>query len=207
MEVDNDLRERPMENTPMVSVIINCLNGEAFLEDAVRSVYAQTFTDWEIILYDNGSTDRTPEIARQFDARRRYFRNEETVPLGEARNRAVKESRGEFLAFLDSDDVWFEDKLARQIRLFDDPEVGLAYADVESCNQRGHRRRLSRRKTFHRGYCLEQLITDYFLSMSSVVARRTAFVEQSRWFPSHFQVVEDDLSPNVGPVITTLRLG
>lgn len=90
---------------PKVSVIMNCLNGENFVRQAIQSVYDQTFQDWEIIFWDNASTDSTPEIAKSFgDGRLRYFRSRETVPLGKARQWAMAEARGEWVQLLDHDD-------------------------------------------------------------------------------------------------------
>lgn len=95
------------------SVIINCFNGEKFLKQAIESVYSQTYLDWEIILWDNASTDKTAQIATSYDQKLRYFRSEETLPLGAARNRAISQAKGEYLAFLDADDYWYEKKTGK----------------------------------------------------------------------------------------------
>ena len=71
-----------------VSVIINCLNGERYLRECLDSVVAQTFTDWEIIFWDNASIDATREIAERYDSRLRYFRADCTTDLGRARSQA-----------------------------------------------------------------------------------------------------------------------
>ena len=180
-----------MEHPPQVTVIINCLNGERFLSEAIESVYGQSYQDWEIVLYDNCSTDRTPEIAAEYDERVRYHRSESTVPLGAARNKALKFARGEFIAFLDADDIWMPNKLASQMALFVDEDVGIVYGDVESFNEAGQRRRLSKRKSFARGECFESLLVGYFLSMSSVVIRTRALAEQHVYFRDGFQMVEE----------------
>ncbi len=121
--------EQSDPRSPLISVIMNCLNCAKYLKEAIDSVYAQTYTNWEIIFWDNASTDRSAEIARSYDGRLRYFRGSETVPLGEARNRALEQARGEFIAFLDCDDLWMPQKLEKQLPLFDDPEVGLVFSD------------------------------------------------------------------------------
>jgi glycosyltransferase involved in cell wall biosynthesis len=180
-----------MEKKPQVTVIINCLNGERYLNEAIESVYRQSHQDWEIVLYDNCSTDRTPEIAAEYDERVRYHRSESTVPLGAARNKALKFARGEFIAFLDADDIWMPNKLASQMALFVDEDVGIVYGDVESFNEAGRRRRLSKRKSFARGECFESLLVGYFLSMSSVVIRTRALAEQHVYFRDGFQMVEE----------------
>jgi len=100
----------PGEN-PKVSVIMNCYNGEKYLKEAIDSVYAQTYPDWEIVFWNNASTDRSAEIARGYDMRLRYFEEEEKIPLGAARNRALEQTRCNFVAFLDWDDLCMPGKL------------------------------------------------------------------------------------------------
>jgi glycosyltransferase involved in cell wall biosynthesis len=100
---------------PLVSVIMNCLNGEKYLKEAIDSVYAQTYKNWEIIFWDNASTDLSAEIANSYDKKLRYFRGEETIPLGAARNKAMEKAEGEFIAFLDCDDIWMPEKLSCQV--------------------------------------------------------------------------------------------
>lgn len=100
---------------PKVSVLMNCLNGEKYVKQAIDSVYAQTYTDWEIIFIDNASTDNTAHIANSYDSRLKYYRNEHTLPLYHARNIGLQYVTGDFLAFLDVDDTWVPDKLTRQL--------------------------------------------------------------------------------------------
>ena len=105
---------------PLVSVVINCYNSELYLKEAIDSVYAQNWPRWEIILWDNASTDRTPEIARNYDDRLRYFRAPQTTPLGEARNLAFQRALGDYIAMLDSDDVWLPHTLQRLVAGIED---------------------------------------------------------------------------------------
>lgn len=104
------------------------------LQRAVGSVLQQTFTDFELIIVDDGSTDGAAREVCALDPRIRYVRND--VPKGEsgARNAGIRVARGEFLAFLDDDDEWYPQKLERQIRVFDSarPEVGVVYTGVET---------------------------------------------------------------------------
>lgn len=117
---------------PKVSVIMNCYNGAAFVRNAIESVYAQSFEDWEIIFWDNASTDDTAAIAKSFDSRLRYFRGVENVPLGHARRLAIAEAEGEWIGFLDSDDLWYADKLEKQMMALATcpAETVLCYAGV-----------------------------------------------------------------------------
>ena len=92
-------------NAPAVSVIMNCLNSSRDLREAMNSLMAQTFTDFEVIFWDNCSTDESPAIAQSYGEKVRYFRGESIVPLGEGRNLALAQARGRYLAFLDCDDL------------------------------------------------------------------------------------------------------
>ena len=122
---------------PAVSVIMNCLNCEKYLREAIDSVYAQTYKDWEIIFWDNASTDSSAEIAKSYDSKLRYFRDDKTIPLGAARNKALEQCGGEYIAFLDCDDLWMPKKLEEQMPLFNDPKVGLVYTLARRFNSNG----------------------------------------------------------------------
>lgn len=171
---------------------MNCLNGAEYLRASIESVYAQTFKDWEIVFWDNASTDRSSDIALGFDRRLRFFRSPETVPLGRARNMAMKEARGELIAFLDCDDLWLPEKLEKQVPLFDkNPGTGFVFSDTFFFNHRGEERRLYSGSRPPRGKVFVKLLTDYFLSMETVVIRRRALDGLSEWFDERFEVNEE----------------
>ncbi|EYD75958.1 Glycosyltransferase involved in cell wall biogenesis-like protein [Rubellimicrobium mesophilum DSM 19309] len=116
-----------------VSAIIIFLNEERFLAEAIASVRAQTFDDWELILVDDGSTDASPSIAHAVAAQDPRIRVV-THPGGEnrgmsaSRNRGLAEARGDYVAFLDGDDVWLPQKLAEQVAILDaEPRCGMLY--------------------------------------------------------------------------------
>jgi len=176
---------------PLVSVLMNCYNCEAFLREAIESVYSQTYSNWELIFWDNASSDGSAEIAQSYDQRLRYFRGDETIPLGAARNRALEQVHGEYIAFLDSDDLWDAQKLERQVPLFADERVGLVYSDVISFNAQGDSRRVSTRKTLQRGTCFEELLLDYCIYMSSAVVRTEALNRDRIRFNESFAIVEE----------------
>ena len=86
-----------MQTPPLVSVVINCYNGEKFLKNAIDSIYVQTYKHWEIIFWDNASTDQSANIALSYGEKLHYFKSETTKPLYEARSLAVKKAKGDFL--------------------------------------------------------------------------------------------------------------
>lgn len=103
---------------PKVSILMNCRNGEPYLKEAIDSVYAQDFSDWEIIFVDNLSADKSAEIARSYDSRIKYYQTPEPLTLYAARNYGLQFVTGEFLAFLDTDDYWEPTKLSQQLAVF-----------------------------------------------------------------------------------------
>ena len=123
---------------PLVSVVVIFLDEEAFLEDAIQSVLDQTYGDWELLLVDDGSTDRSREMARGYEARIpekvRYLRHPDGRNLGmsASRNLGIRNARGAYVAFLDGDDVWLHEKLEVQVALLDSqPEAAMVYGPAQ----------------------------------------------------------------------------
>jgi glycosyltransferase involved in cell wall biosynthesis len=115
---------------PLISIVCAVHNGERFIGEAITSAMAQTGVDLELVVVDDGSTDTTPAILAEKAAgdRRITVVTQENRGVAVARNRAIAEARGEFVAFLDADDVWMPDKLQRQLELFQrDPRLALAF--------------------------------------------------------------------------------
>jgi glycosyltransferase involved in cell wall biosynthesis len=170
-------------NIPKVSVIMNCYNSEKYLKEAIDSVYTQTYQNWEIIFWDNASTDSSAEIARSYDDKLKYFRGEKTVPLYAARNYALKEARGEYIAILDCDDLWLLTKLEEQIPLLEkDEKVGLVYSDAFLFNQIGKERRQFGITKPYRGNVFSELLFSNFINTQTVVIRKKAIDNLEYWF-------------------------
>jgi glycosyltransferase involved in cell wall biosynthesis len=114
---------------PTVSVIIPTYNSAALITDAIDSVLAQTYKDYEIIVVDDGSTDNTREVVRSYGNRIQYI-YQENSHIAAARNNGFKASSGKYIANLDADDLWLPEKLKKQITLLEKhPEAGLVYCD------------------------------------------------------------------------------
>lgn len=175
---------------PKVSVIMNCLNGEEYLREAIDSVFAQTEPDWELVFLDNASTDQSGAIAQSYGEKVRYIRNQTTVPLGEARIQAMVQASGEYIAFLDADDVWQPEKLADQLTLFEGREqVALTFTDATVYHQYDQTAITVFRSFGHkppRGRIFGYLLMNQVLCMSTVMVRRTALAAQPEIFDSRF---------------------
>lgn len=126
---------------PEVSVIVPTFNRAALLPRCLDSIIAQTLTDWEVILIDDGSTDHTEAVARDYERRtegRVRFAKQDHRGPGAARNHGIELARGRFVAFLDSDDEFAPIKLARQLELFNHlPEIGFVYSDYSCVDPSG----------------------------------------------------------------------
>ena len=124
----------PPQQESFVSVIVPFFNAADFLEEAIHSVFAQTYPHWELLLVDDGSTDHSSELARdwakRFPARVRYLEHPAHANHGAcaSRNLGIRRSAGEYIALLDADDVWLPDKLTEQVAILRaHPQVGMVY--------------------------------------------------------------------------------
>lgn len=124
-----------ISNSPKVSVIIPTHNRAHLIGRSIQSVLNQTYQDFEIIVVDDGSTDNTREVIKEFqrkDKRINYTKHDKNKGGSAARNTGIKASRGEYIAFQDSDDEWLPEKLEKQIEVFkkEPAEVGIVYSDM-----------------------------------------------------------------------------
>lgn len=115
----------------LVSIIMPSYNTERFIAETIRSVLAQTYTNWELIIVDDCSTDRTDDVVSEFlgDERIRYLKNEHNSGAALSRNRALREAKGKWIAFLDSDDLWEPDKLQKQVSFMIDNGYHFSYTN------------------------------------------------------------------------------
>lgn len=118
-----------MSKFPLVSIIVPSYNGEKFIAKAIRSVLLQTYKNWELIIVEDGYTDKTEEIVDSFLDKRINYIKKEHSGISKTRNVGIKEANGEYIAFLDQDDVWLPEKLSVQIEYMQksDSSVGLVY--------------------------------------------------------------------------------
>lgn len=128
---------------PLITVLMNCYNGEKYLREAVDSVINQTYANWEIIFWDNQSRDLSAKFFLEYDdSRLKYFYAQKHTELGDARIEAISKAKGSWVGILDVDDVWCEEKLEHQVdiiqkSIIDDVELGLVYGKVLEINESG----------------------------------------------------------------------
>jgi glycosyltransferase involved in cell wall biosynthesis len=181
-----------------VSVIIPVYNGESYLADAIESVKAQTYADWEIIAVDDGSKDRSPSILREYEkglsAKFRLI-TQENQGISAARNRAIGISSGEYIALLDSDDVWFPEKLELQVSVLERmEEVAMVYSD---CLVVDPQRNVIRKTYFEKpplaGGIFQELLLNNSIPSSSALIRRSVFQQVGSFNPAYRIAMDYDL--------------
>lgn len=177
---------------PKVSVIINCYNGEEYLEETLESLKAQTYTDYELVFWDNCSTDRSPEIAKTFDERLRYFRGETLIPLGEARNMALQQTRGEYVAFLDSDDLWEPNKLAKQVAILEEnADCGMVFTNFYRLNMLNGVTDVYPGPAESKMLDFSEFMCKHIYCLSAFLIRKEALSGLDHWFNNLFQYAEE----------------
>lgn len=191
--IDNQYRELHSSSAPTVSVIMNCLNCEEYLREAIDSVFAQTYEDWEIIFWeDKASKDNSENIAKSYGSKLRYFRSDVSLPLYGSRNLAVQKARGKYIAILDCDDMWLPTKLEEQIPLLEqNEEVGLVYSDCYLFNEKGKEKRSFKSKKPHRGNVFSELLKESFINTQTVVIRRKTFESLNTFFDGRLVMTGD----------------
>lgn len=102
----------------LVSIIMPSYNTAEYIAESIQSVLSQSYTDWELIVVDDCSTDNTDEVVKPYltDGRIKYIKNDANSGAAVSRNRALREAKGKWIAFLDSDDIWMPYKLEKQIK-------------------------------------------------------------------------------------------
>jgi len=168
------------ENTPLVSVIIPAYNAERFIAKTLESVICQTYSNWEALVLDDGSRDDTIGIVNRFveqDSRIRLYQNPQNMGVAATRNRGIELSSGEFVAFLDSDDVWHADKLEKQLQRAETAQADIVYCSYALVQEKDGSRRdyIVPEETDY-----EKMLYENVLGCSTVMLKRK-LVEQQKF--------------------------
>ena len=171
---------------------MNCYNGETYLSESIQSVLSQTYKNWELIFWDNKSTDKSAKIFKGFsDSRLKYYQASEHTVLYKARNEAIKKSSGEFIAFLDTDDLWEKSKLELQMPLFDDLKTGVVYGDFFLINEQLNTKKIFLKGKKPKGYILNSLLKNYCTGLPTIVIRKKFLNINQGAFDETFNIIGD----------------
>lgn len=124
----------------LVSIIMPSYNTALYIEETIQSVLNQTYTNWELIIVDDCSNDNTDEVLDTIkDNRIRYFKNEKNSGAAVSRNKALREAKGQWIAYLDSDDLWMPEKLEKQIKFMEENGYAFSYTNYEEIDVDGNK--------------------------------------------------------------------
>ena len=181
-----------MAASPLVSIIIPAWNAERYVREAVDSALAQTHPNCEVIVVDDGSTDGTEGVLRSYrDAGRIHYIRQANKGLAGARNAGIRAAAGEYVAFLDSDDIFLPEKVAKQLRaLAEHPDCAACYSDLIHFTDMEPRTFFHHRYQYPSGDILVPLLHRQFLNPLSLVVRKDVF-ERFGYFDETYRRSED----------------
>ena len=179
--------------TPIISIVVPAYNCASYAEETILSVQKQDFQDWEIIFINDGSTDNTAEVLESFvsEDSRVIFVEQENGRQGKARNNGIAHAKGEWVAFLDADDLWHENKLSLQLSKTLDANVDLSFTDGYICLNNNMQLRDHRFGVIDNLYRGDEAIRAFHaqnkIPTSSVLAKKTA-LQAAGGFPENLNV-------------------
>lgn len=177
---------------PTVSINLCCYNSEKFLEETIQSIFAQTYKDWELVIINDGSTDSTESIIKQYIDRGYpiIYCWQENHGLGYSRNEALKRSKGKYIAFIDHDDIWLPAKLEKQISLFSD-NSGIDFIYTNYYIMKNYQKGLVLKGKQPEGYVFENFLYHYPVGLLTVMIRRNVLTERNIEFDENLHLSEE----------------
>lgn len=177
--------------TKLVSIIINCFNGEKFLSKTLQSVLHQTYKNFEVIFVDNCSTDESAKIFKRIkDKRFKYFKTKKKIKLYEARNFALKKIKGKFVSFLDADDWWDKKFLSsRKLFFLSSSEYGFSFSNCYHYYENKKKFEVFYKGKLPSGLILDNLLNYYFIKISSTIIKRN--IIKNFKFNSYYNIIGD----------------
>jgi len=174
---------------PLISVIINCYNGQKYLRQSIKSVINQKYKNWEIIFFDNSSIDQSISIAKSFKSRKiKIFKSKKYLKLYDARNKAIKHAKGKYISFLDVDDLWHPNKLSLQIKYLTEKKKKIVYSNYYLLKRK--KKYISGfSKLFKEGYVTQNLLDNYWIGILTVLMSKSLFKKKK--FNHKYEIIGD----------------
>ena len=160
---------------PLISIIINCHNASNYISKSINSVIKQTYQNWELIIYDNNSNDKTFTIIKKFlkNKKIKYYKSKSFLNLYNARNLAVKKTKGEFVAFLDSDDWWIKEKLKKQVNfLSKNKNINIIFSNLYLFDETKNKTKIFSYNKLYNGHITQDLLNDFKMPILTTLIRK-----------------------------------
>ena len=174
-----------------ISVIVNCHNGEKYIRKCISSILNQIYQNYEIIFFDNFSSDNSKKILKSFkDERIKYFYSDTKFPLYKARNEAIKKSTGSLIAFLDVDDWWENNFLSSKEKFFEDSKYDYFYSNTLMYHEKSNKFIKYKNFSLPDGRIYEFLAKDYFIIISGLIIKKE-ILEKEKYFNENYNIIGD----------------
>jgi glycosyltransferase involved in cell wall biosynthesis len=179
-------------NNPLVSIVINCYNGEKYLRQSIESILDQSYQNLELIFWDNHSTDQSKNIIKSYDDKRiKYFFSQNHSTLYQARNLALKECKGDFISFLDVDDYYLKDRIVKQLLHFKDQKVGVTYSNYYRYYEDINKKKLLTNKMLPSGNLTKYILEESQISFMTVMIRKKSLESLQFNFDQKYSIIGD----------------
>ena len=180
-----------MKKKDLVSIVINCYNGEKYLNKTLNSVLSQTYNNFEVIFFDNCSTDKSPKIFKSFnDIRFKYFKTNKKISLYKSRNLALRKCKGNFITFLDADDWWERDFLKSRKKFFKSSrKYAFAFSNCYHYYEKNKKFKKFLNYDLPSGDILNELLKSYFVKLSTIIIKREIIKKYK--FNSAYNIIGD----------------
>ena len=180
-----------MQNkSPLVSVIMNCHNGEEFLNETLKSLKKQSYKNWELIFFDNNSKDRSISFVYSLkDSRFKIFRQKKLINLYDARNLAVQKAKGKYITFLDVDDLWKSNKLKHQVEFLQKNKTYKFCYSNYFIKSMSNKKKIKFKQSLKSGKITQNLLDNYTIGILTVLMEKS--ILQKNRFNSNYNIIGD----------------
>ena len=175
----------------MISIVVNCHNGEKYLNKCISSILLQKYKNFEVIFYDNCSTDSSKKIIQNFkDKRIKYYFSKKKLSLYKARNEAIKKTRYNLVAFLDVDDWWHKNYLSSKKKFFKDKNIDYFYTNTKLYFEKTNRYVKYNKFNLPNGKIFKHLAKNYFIIISGLIIKKK-ILEKENYFNEKYNIIGD----------------
>jgi len=176
----------------LISIVLNCYNGEKFLRESLVSIQNQQYKNWELIFWDNKSNDNSKKIFKSFKNKKfKYFCAKKHASLYEARNLAIEKCSGEFISFLDADDTWEKDKLKKQVKFFKNKKVGVVYGNLWLLREKFKKKKIFSKQQLLNGMIFNEIFKNYNIGIITTLIRTKILKNNKLKFNKKFNHIGD----------------
>ena len=174
----------------LISIIMNCRNGEKYLEKSLKSIISQSHKNWELIFWDNNSSDNSKKIVKKIkDKRIKYFRTKKNFKLYKARNLAIKKASGKYICFLDTDDLWKKNFLKVHLNKILQNNCDIVFSKYIIKNEINRSLNINSRRKLPSGKITQFLLNNYLVGISAVLLKKKIFKDYQ--FNPNYQIIGD----------------